>query len=493
MEFFEFLKIAAMSAALATLSMMTPAAAFAEPVSQINHITFLHTNDTHGFLIPYDTEKLPGIGGAAYRATLINEIRKMNSEAGSNRHTMLVDAGDVLENNPMSNFFKGRADIEAMNVMGYEAMTFGNHDFGFGMDNFLELEKTAKYPVISANILDRKTGKFLFKPYIIKNFGKLRVAIFGLTSHTVFYNSSKEDLDRITFLKPDEAYSKILPEMQGKSDIIVFLSHLGIEEDRAFAKNHQEISVIIGGHSHTAVEKPERIGGVILTQAGKYGEYLGRLDLTVIGKKVTRYEGRLISVADRQMSEHIKKYKDQLDPQINIKIGDLPKRLDNLSKLEEPTPLFRFVLKNLCEYAKADMAMETAASVGSRLDSGPVCIKDAYRIMPYNNFVVKIKMKGSEIQKIMDYSVSRKKSSFFIQTYGLTLDTAGPKASKIMINGEPLKNDKVYLVATDNYMAGGGAEDGVLNNIGEDRKEFTDKIIRDIIIENFKNNKAFDF
>jgi len=281
--------------------------------------------------------------------------------------------------------------------------------------------------------------------------------------------------------------------MQEKADLIVFLSHLGIEEDRVFAKNHQEISVIIGGHSHTAVEKPEKIGGVIVTQAGKYGEFLGRLDLTVIGKKITHYEGRLISVADRQMSEHIKKYKDQLDPQINIKIGDLPKRLDNLSKLEEPTPLFQFVLKNLCEYAKADMAMETAASVGSRLDAGPIYIKDAYRIMPYNNFVVKIKMKGSEIQKIMDYSVSRKKSPFFIQTYGLTLDTTGPKASKIMINGKPLENDKVYLVATDNYMAGGGAEDGVLNTIGEDRKEFTDKIIRDIIIENFKNNKAFNF
>ncbi|HNY12735.1 MAG TPA: bifunctional UDP-sugar hydrolase/5'-nucleotidase [Candidatus Wallbacteria bacterium] len=493
MEFFEFLKITAMSAVLIALSMTTPVTAFAAPVSQINHITFLHTNDTHGFLTPYDTEKLPGIGGAAYRSTLINEIRRMNSDAGSNHHTMLVDAGDVLENNPMSNFFKGRADIEAMNIMGYEALTFGNHDFGFGMDNFLELEKIAKYPVISANILDRKTGKFLFKPYIVKNFGKLRVAIFGLTSHTVFYNSSKEDLDRITFLKPDEAYAKILPEMQEKSDLIIFLSHLGVEEDRVFAKAHQEIAAIIGGHSHTAIEKAEKIGNVIIVQAGKYGEYLGRLDLTVIGKKITRYESRIISVADHSMSEHIKKYKDQLDPQINIKIGDLSKRLDNMSKLEEPTPLFQFVLANLREYASADMAMETAASVGSRLDSGPIYIKDIYRIMPYNNFVVKIKMKGSEIQRLMDYSVSRKKSPFFIQTSGLTLDTAGPNASKIMINGEPLKNDKVYLVATDNYMAGGGAEDGVLNTIGEDRKEFTDKIIRDIIIENFKNRKAFNF
>jgi len=491
MEFFEFLKITAMSAVLITLSITTPVTAFAAPVSQINHITFLHTNDTHGFLTPYDTEKLPGIGGAAYRSTLINEIRRMNSDAGSNHHTMLVDAGDVLENNPMSNFFKGRADIEAMNIMGYEALTFGNHDFGFGMDTFLALEKTAGFPVLSANVYDSATGNYLFKPYIVKQFGKLRAAIFTLTSDTLFYNSSKEDLKKIRFEDPDTAYEKILPEMKKNADVVIFLSHLGADLDRKFAAKHPEVALIIGGHSHTFIEKPEKIGNTYIVQAGKFGECLGRVDMTFVDARLSKFEGRLINIADRKVSETVKKYRDILDPQINVKIGEIPANIENMNKFESPTPLFAFVLKNLKEYARADFAMETSASLSGRLNAGPITLRDIYRIMPYNNFVVRIKMKGSEVQKLMDYSASKKKSQSFIQTFGLTYNVESGKATDVKIGGKRVDPDALYLVATDNYMSAGGAEDGILKKIGEDRKEFDTKLIRDVVIENIKNNKAF--
>ncbi|HOT77770.1 MAG TPA: metallophosphatase, partial [Candidatus Wallbacteria bacterium] len=243
------------------------------------HLTILHTNDTHGFLTAFDTEKAYNAGGAPGRAALINEIRQSNAEAGENRFTMLLDGGDILENNAMSNFFKGEADIEFMNLVKYDAMSFGNHEFGFGMDNFMALSKKAAFPVLCANVLDAKTKEYLFKPYIVKEIGGIKIAIFGLTSHTLFYNSSASDLARIEFVDKDAAYARILPEMKEKADYIIFLSHLGIEEDREFAKKHPEINIIIGSHSHTFLEKPEKIGDIHIFQAGKYGECLGRINL----------------------------------------------------------------------------------------------------------------------------------------------------------------------------------------------------------------------
>lgn len=450
------------------------------------HLTILHTNDTHGFLTQFDTEKAYGVGGAAGRATLIEEIRRSNAECGPNRHTLLLDGGDVLENNAMSNFFKGEADIEFMNLVGYDAMSFGNHEFGFGMDNFMALAKKASFPILCANVLDAKTKKYLFTPYIVKEFDGVRVAIFGLTSHTLFYNSAPADMERVEFVNKDEAYAKLLPELKEKSDYIIFLSHLGIEEDREFARAHKEIDIIIGSHSHTFLEQPEKVGEINIFQAGKYGECLGRIDLSFKNKKAVSMRSRLINISDRKAGELVKKYKDLLDPQISEKIGELGEVKENLSKYEMKTPVFEFVLEILCREMKADFAMETGASLVGRMEPGPIHLKNIYRLMPYNNFAVTVRLTGSEIKKLMDYSISKKKTPYYIQTWGLTYDEEGGAAKNIKIKGEPVADDKTYTVATDNYMSAGGAEDGLLKNIPADRKTASDRLIRDMVIEHIK-------
>jgi 2',3'-cyclic-nucleotide 2'-phosphodiesterase (5'-nucleotidase family) len=455
------------------------------------HLTILHTNDTHGFLTPFDTMTANSVGGAAGRAALINEIRRSNEEAGPRRHTLLLDAGDILENNAMSNFFKGEADIEFMNLVKYDALSFGNHEFGFGMDNFLALEKKATFPVLCANLLDAKSGEYLFKPYIIKEFDGVRIAIFGLTSHTLFYNSTAADLKRIKFVDKNEAYAKILPEMKEKSDYIIFLSHLGIEEDREFAKAHPELNIIIGSHSHTFLEQPEKVGEIYIFQAGKYGECLGRINLTFKDRKVSSMTSRLINIADRAAGDLVKKYKDQLDPQLDVKLGDLGATLDNLSKYELPTPLFDFVLKILYEHTKADFAMETAASITGRLDAGPIHLRNIFRIMPYNNFVVIIKLSGAEVKKLIDYSISKKKTPFFIQTHGISYEEVNGAARNIKIKGEALNENKIYSAAADNYMAAGGAEDNIIKNLSDDKKVYSDKLIRDLVIDYIKSRGKF--
>lgn len=471
--------------------LMAPALCLAEITSPITHVTVLHTGDTHGYVLPFETEVGTSVGGAASRMAFVNEIKTANKENGTNCHTLLLDAGDVLENHFVSNYYKGEADFKVMNMMKYDAMTLGNHEFGFGMDNFLKLEKMAKFPILSANILDRKTGNFLFKPYVIKECGSLKIAIFGLTSHTILYNSEKAVLDRITILKPEEAYSRIYTEMKEKSDFIIFLSHLGIEEDREFAKKHPEIRLIAGSHSHTYMKEPEMAGGTMIIHTGKYGECLGRVNLKFMGKKLYSINGRVIFMPDQEMNKISKQLKNEIDPILNEKLGDCPDTIENTNKFEQQSPLFGFVLKNLKEYAQADMAMETAASLGWRLKKGPVYVHDIYKMMPYNNFVVIIKMKGSEIKALMDFSVSKKTTNTYIQVSGITFDERGKKAENLKINGQPLEMDKLYKVATDNYMTAGGAEDGILSKIEDGRKEFQHKLIRDIIIDNIKNKKAF--
>ncbi len=481
----------AATAALFSLAFACGTHCFAAQDAQPVYLTILHTNDTHGFLTPFDTMNSYSAGGAAGRATLIKEIRRMNEEMEIKRHTLLVDGGDILENNAMSNFFKGEADIEFMNLIKYDAMSFGNHEFGFGMDNFMRLNKKAKFPILCANLLDAKSGDYILKPYIIKEFDGVKIALFGLTSHTLFYNSTASDLKKIKFIDKNEAYLKILPELKKKADYIIFLSHLGIEEDREFARTHTEIDMIIGAHSHTFLEKPEKIGKISIFQAGKYGECLGRIDLSFKDKKARILSSRLINIADRETGELIKKYKDLLDPQIDIKIGELGSPLENLSKYEMPTPLFDFVLKILNDHTKADFSMETAASITGRLDSGPVYLKNIFRIMPYNNFIVTLKMNGAEIKKLINYSISKKKTPFFIQTHGLYYEDKNGRAENIKIKEEPIDDNKIYTIAADNYMAAGGAEDNIIKNLNDDKKIYSDKLVRDIVIEYIKSREKF--
>lgn len=252
-------------------------------------ITILHSNDFHGA----NMELL------AKRAAMVSKIR-----AESANLVLLVDAGDIFTRGPYHKRFYGSLEFDVMNQMQYDAITLGNNEFKSTDDIsaqkiLLERINQANFPVLCANVIDAQTGSYLAgtQPYIIKEYGEVKVAIFGITStKTAFYRQAKGW--KVT--DPIRAGETIVNELAGKADIILALTHIGVNQDRILADKIVNISAIIGGDSHTVLSKPEIINNIPVVQAGDNGKYLGRLDLVFekngLAWKLRYINGRLIKL-----------------------------------------------------------------------------------------------------------------------------------------------------------------------------------------------------
>lgn len=252
------------------------------------HITILHTNDVHSHIEPFgpNDARNPNMGGVARRATIIDKVR------AENPNTLLLDAGDIFQGTPYFNFYGGELEFKLMSKLKYDAATIGNHDFDNGLSGLLEQMPHAEFDFISSNydfsntILDGQTSQY-------KIFVKdgVRIGVFGLGVE--LKGLVNESLYKETkYLDPVEVatdMTRILKEDK-KCDLVICLSHLGYEykndskiSDVLLAEKTKDIDLIIGGHTHTFLEKPTLLKNlegknVLVNQVGCYGIYLGRID-----------------------------------------------------------------------------------------------------------------------------------------------------------------------------------------------------------------------
>ncbi|MEN6508796.1 MAG: bifunctional UDP-sugar hydrolase/5'-nucleotidase, partial [Smithella sp.] len=236
-----------------------------------HEIRILHVNDFHGFAAaykPYGSEEEQG--GLAYLAARVEELR-------AEKPTLLVAAGDMIQGNNWANLFQGKSSIEAMNVMKFDAVVAGNHEFDFGQAILKEKIEEANFPFLGANV----TGLSQLKPYIIKNLDGLSIAVIGIVTGDTPTTTHPKNVSGLQFSSPVDTVEKYVRELRAKNDIIVVLSHIGFSADMDLAKKVEGIDVIVGGHSHTKAAKPVIVGKTHILQAFEHGKVLGVLDLTV--------------------------------------------------------------------------------------------------------------------------------------------------------------------------------------------------------------------
>lgn len=271
------------------------------------HITILHTNDVHSHIDPFPASdpKSPNMGGVARRATLIDSIRK------DNPNVLLLDAGDIFQGTPYFNYYGGELEFKLMSMLQYDLATLGNHDFDNGLQGFLAQLPHAKFEFVSANYDFSNTilhGHV--KPY--KTFVKdgIKIGVFGLGvelnglvdkkmyQETVYSDPTETAQEMTRILKKDE-----------KCDLIICLSHIGYQYknqpdkicDLKLAAQTRDIDLIIGGHTHTFLEKPtivKNLDGIdtLVNQVGCYGINLGRIDFYFDDTKSKSHTGRTIVV-----------------------------------------------------------------------------------------------------------------------------------------------------------------------------------------------------
>lgn len=252
-------------------------------------LVILHTNDTHSNIDPFPDNhgKYPGMGGVARRATLVEQIR------AEEEHVLLLDCGDIFQGTPYFNKFKGVLEMKVLSEMKYDAATLGNHDFDIGLDGFKEAKQHATFPFVNANYdLSGTSLRDEVKQHVVIRKGKLNIGIFGLG---VDLNGlvSNDNTGALVYMDPiAKAQEQVALLRKQHCDLIICLSHLGYEYptdpakvcDKLLAANTEGIDLILGGHTHTFLEKPEivknKIGNdVVINQVGYAGLFLGRIDV----------------------------------------------------------------------------------------------------------------------------------------------------------------------------------------------------------------------
>ena len=269
------------------------------------HITILHTNDVHSHIEPFgpDDPRNPNMGGAARRATLVERIRQENP------NTLLLDAGDIFQGTPYFNFYGGELELKLMSKMKYDAATIGNHDFDNGIDGLFAQLPHADFPFISSNYDFSNT---VLEDHILRQqvFTKdgVKIGIFGqgIELEGLVNNKLYKETKYLDPVETAQEMTRRLKEDE-QCDLIICLSHLGYEyngdkiSDLKLARATENIDLIIGGHTHTFLEKPtieiNKAGKkVLVNQVGCYGLYLGRIDFYLDNDKNIEANGVKITV-----------------------------------------------------------------------------------------------------------------------------------------------------------------------------------------------------
>ncbi|OHD54858.1 MAG: hypothetical protein A2Y33_15900 [Spirochaetes bacterium GWF1_51_8] len=455
-------------------------------------IVIVHFNDTHSNMYPIKNSMDQYTGGLARRVTFVELIR------AKEKNFLLLHAGDILAGTVFSSVYKGTMDIEVMNKMKYDAMVIGNHEFDYGLSNILALNAMAEFPILSANTFEKGTGKNLFIPYIIKNIDGVKIVIVGLTTSNV--GTMNQDVISSLDIKDEASTLKALldsSKLMETNDILICLTHMGIDMDRELAKAVPAIDLIVGGHTHTAAFVPIQESGTLIVQAGNYGIYAGVLELFVGGGKISSFKYDLVTI-DSNTSEdpetvlYISNKNASFKEQMSVKICDSDYFFHHSGIRDVQLPLGNFVADITWMSAPgADFSILNAGSIRSQLTNGTVTLGDVVNLYPFDNTLMVLTLQGKYIREIMNQGVlNQGKGSFLYYSKGVKIVSGGDSPSKITFNGKPLDDQKFYKVAVTDFLAKGGDNYPQFTNYTA--KYDTEKNFRDFIIAYLKKIKKIE-
>lgn len=441
------------------LMLVVSITAFAAPVQ----VTILHTNDVHGHISPFTVSGVKGeLGGFARLATLVNQVRNEQP------NTMLLDAGDILHGTNVVTSTRGLNMVALMNGLGYDAMVPGNHDFNYGYQQLLSLGQLAKFAVVSANVV--KDGDSVFAPYTIIEKGGYNFAIIGLSSPETPILTHPNNVIGLNFTDPVAKAKEMVAKVKDSADFIIVLSHLGYDVDQVLAKEVPGINVIIGGHSHTVLDKQVVINGVTIAQTGEWGKNLGRVDLTIDGKNITTVTSKLIPVTEAvaknpAVNTVVKAYEDKLNEVLGVVVGKADADLigDRGQVRTRETNLADIVADVMLNACDADIAVTNGGGIRASILKGDITVGSIYTVLPFDNTLVVIQVTGAQLKAALELSVTKypAENGGFLQVAGLkfTFDPSKPAGQRVLdvtVKGQPLDLNKSYKVATNDFTAAGG-------------------------------------
>ncbi|MDX6913813.1 bifunctional UDP-sugar hydrolase/5'-nucleotidase UshA [Pectobacterium carotovorum] len=498
--------IKALGCAMAVSLALTPVMSMAWEKDKTYAITILHTNDHHGHFWHNDH----GEYGLAAQKTLVDQIRQEVASKGGS--VLLLSGGDINTGVPESDLQDAEPDFRGMNMVGYDAMALGNHEFDNPLSVLRQQEKWAKFPLLSANIYQKSTNQRLFKPYALFDKQGVKIAVIGLTTDDTAKLGNPEYFTDIEFRNPSAEAKQVVEQLRKseKPDVIIAATHMGHYDDGNHGSNAPGdvemarslpagyLDMIVGGHSQDPVcmaqenKKqvdyvpgtpcaPDRQNGTWIVQAHEWGKYVGRADFTFRNgelklehyqlipinlKKKVEKDGKTERVfytheitQDPDVMKMLTPFQEKGQAQLGIKIGSVKGKLegDRSQVRFRQTNLAHVLLSAQLERAEADFAIMSGGGVRDSIESGDITYKDVLKVQPFANTLVYVDMKGSDVEKYLAVAANKKvDSGAYAQFLNVSLTADGQGVQNVKIKGEPLQADKVYRMATLNFNAMGG-------------------------------------
>jgi 2',3'-cyclic-nucleotide 2'-phosphodiesterase (5'-nucleotidase family) len=459
-------------------------------------LSILHMNDPHAHYAAEDG-KDGLVGGFAKAQTVIKEQSALNSAEG--RETLMLMAGDLLTGTPFSMVFKGKLGVALMNKMGFNVMTVGNHEFDYGQDNLLNtLKPLMQFPLLSANT-KTSAGERVFDALVEKKFpnARTRVIIFGLTTAETPITTHPKNIKGLVFDDPIVTAKELLKDAKDV-DLVIALTHIGIDEDKKLAEAVPKIDVIIGGHSHTKIPVPLKVRDTIICQADAYAKFVGKLNLEAVDGKVVKHEGELIHLGpgvkeDPEIAEVIERYKTEMGPEMEKVIGKTEVFLEGgrqAIRSGKDTNLGRMITSIMAEYARADAGVINGGGIRASIKEGDITMSDVYTALPFSNIVTKLDLTGADLLEMLQRSQDLEPGNGGkLQTFGIKYAEKDGKVRIESVHARQFDPALVYSVATNDFLAAGGDGYSVIKDRGKNCYGYAEQV-SDLLIDFIKQHQV---
>ncbi|MBF0280732.1 MAG: bifunctional UDP-sugar hydrolase/5'-nucleotidase [SAR324 cluster bacterium] len=459
---------------------------YAYKKDHVYKLTLLHTNDHHGRF----WKNRNGEYGMAARKTMIDRIRQEVRSFGG--YVLLLSGGDINTGVPESDLQSAEPDFKGMNMLRYDAMAIGNHEFDNPLEVIRQQEIWAGFPFLAANIFKEGTNNLLFRSHVTYSYDELKVTILGFTTEDTRIIGNPEYLGGIEFRSPVKVGKTLIPKLRKKTDILIAATHMGHYKDANYGSNApgditlarsvKGLDIIVGGHSQNPIFEPDVQNGTMILQAHEWGKYVGRMDLEFVNGKLTMKRYKLIPInlkkkvkdkdgksirvhqeieipEDQEMITFLSPYQEKGKAELETVIG----RTNGVFVGERnqvrnnETNLGNLIAITQMAKVGADLAVMNSGGIRADLPAGDITYKDVLIVQPFANTICTVDLSGDELKEYLQIAVSKKKGSgAFAQFVGVELKLEGDRLVEVKVGGKAISSDKKYKLAVNSFAASGG-------------------------------------
>jgi len=471
--------------------------------------TILHTNDIHGdFLAEVQGKKGKLIGGLARLSGYINEVRKRE------KNVLYLIAGDMLQGSLIDAEYKGISTMEIMNYLAPDVVALGNHEFDYGLPHLLFLEKMANFPIVNANLYIKKYNKRLMNPYLIIKKDGFDILFTGIITEKIM-DTLKQDKLVGSFISLEEAgreVGKICNAYKNDDiDLTVLLTHIGFESDIELAKLLKPewgVDLIIGGHSHTILDEPEKVNNILIAQAGVGSDQIGRFDILIDDdtNKIIDYRWQLIPIdeniakPDKKLEEYIDSFKEKIDRKYNVMLTKFSKEMTH-PKREYETELGNIIADAFAFMADSDVVFVGSGSIRVKKVGPVLTLKDFLACFPYDDSITKYLISGEKLKKIFSHIMRKENRNSEGECYQVNVrvraefDNDKEELIGLFIDEMPVDDKKLYTICLQGYHFNNSQS--YLNITAEELLESgSSKVVttsaQEVLEEYFRNNQNIE-